>query len=306
MQASFFRSRSGVAGSQTSDNSAVDPAEIPVLSAPTEPVAVPEAQVASSSAATSAPSQRPRTGSAHSSFQIRTKIQIHEAETPEVFGHLYASVERQVAAVGGRLWRDNSLMRAGAGPSCVLGVTSAIGGEGKTTVALHLALNAARNTFKSVCLIDLSLGENDLCRRLGVDSAGGGVMDALENPDEAAPTLPLVQMIGSDGLVILPAGKSPINGAKVARSPRVAELIRAVRQMFDVVIVDLPAVQSDNTLPIAAHLDGLVMVVCAGATPKNVINGALDSVGRERVLGVVLNRTTSSVPTWLRKRLGRA
>lgn len=304
MQASFFRSHSGVDGSKTPSNGTVDPVDSPVLSPVTEPVA-PNDPPTPTSSATSAPSQRPRTGGRRSAFQIRTKIQIHEAETPAVFGHLFASVEQQVAVVGGRLWPDNGPVRAGVGPSSVLGVTSAIGGEGKTTVALHLALNAARNTFKSVCLIDLSLGENDLCRRLGVDSAGGGVMDALENPDEAAPTLPLVQLVGSDGLVILPAGKAPVNGAKAARSPRVAELIQAVRQMFDVVIVDLPAVQSDNTLPIAAHLDGVLMVVCAGATPKHLVNSALDSVGRERVLGVVLNRTTSSVPAWLRKRLGR-
>jgi Mrp family chromosome partitioning ATPase len=233
-------------------------------------------------------------------FQLCTRLQANNSQTPEVFSHLYASVERQIARASDSPVNPSQRIRS----SFVLGVTSAIGGEGKTTVALHLAMSAAHDTFKTVCLIDLSMGEDDLCRRLGVHpSDSGGVVDILEKMDNIVPALPLVQMVGTDELIIMPAGKVPDNRAKVARSPRVAELIAAAARMFDVVIVDLPSVESDNALPIAAHLDGVLMVVCAGATPRHQINDALDRIGRARVLGVVLNRASLCIPVWLQKRL---
>lgn len=224
-------------------------------------------------------------------LRLRTEIQPRQGDIPAVFAHLYASVERHGE-------------RMPSGRATVLGVTSAVGGEGKTTVALHLARNAARDSFGSVCLIDLGLGESGLCRRLGVSAPGEGVIDLLENVDGPAPELPLVQLLGADALILMPAGKAAANPARTARSPRMAELIAAARRMFDVVIVDLPPVESGNAIPITAHLDGVLMVVCAGATPGHRVNRALDQIGRERVLGVVLNRMTSSLPARLRKMLG--
>jgi Mrp family chromosome partitioning ATPase len=71
------------------------------------------------------------------------------------------------------------------------------------------------------------------------------------------------------------------------------------------VIVDMPAVLTGNALPIAAHLDRIMMVVTAGVTPKDVVNDALDRIGRKRTLGVILNRIKPSAPTWLQRRLSR-
>ena len=225
-------------------------------------------------------------------------IQIRLEKSPVAFSHLYAALERRVAGTSDTDV-DASQMLGGDRPY-VLGVTSAVVGEGKTTVALHLAMNAARNTFSRVCLIDLGLGDDDLCRRLGVRTGDEGVVNILEGTGQ---TLPTLQLAGCDNLVIMPAGKEPENPARSARSGRVGEVIEAARNLFDTVIVDLPAVSTDNVLPLARHMDGVLMVARAGATPNDVINDALNYVGRNRVLGVVLNRVRSSSPNWLRKRL---
>lgn len=228
-------------------------------------------------------------------------VNLQVEKTPTEFSHLYASLERQIAGIG-----DVTLLSGetlGAERPYVLGITSAVVGEGKTTVALHLAMTIARDTFKRVCLIDMSLGKGDLATRLGVPSRGEGVIPVLEDNDNVVPTL---QLAGCDNLVIIPAGKAPANAARLARSPRVAQLIVSARMAFDVVIVDMPAVASDNALPLTRHMDGMVVVARVGATPRDVVAQALDALGREKVIGVTLNRVKSSVPSWLRKRAAKA
>ena len=228
-------------------------------------------------------------------------INLRVEKTPVEFSHLYASLERQIAGVG-----DVTLISGetlGADRPYVLGITSAVVGEGKTTVALHLALTIARDTFKRVCLIDMSLGQGDLATRIGVPARGEGVIPVLEDSANVVPTL---QIAGADNLVVIPAGKSPANAARLARSPRVAQLILSARMAFDVVIVDMPAVASDNALPLTRHMDGLLVVARAGVTPRDVVAQALDALGRDKVIGVTLNRIKSAGPSWLRKRLQKA
>ena len=229
---------------------------------------------------------------------LAAPVELRVGRTPVEFSHLYASLERQVSGIGDiTLITDDTL---GAERPYVLGVCSAVRGEGKTTTALHLAMTISRDTYKRVCLIDLSLGEDDLGARLGVAPGSSGLVGALEDADNVVPTL---QLAGCDNLVVIPSGRAPRNAAKLARSPRVAKMLISARHSFDVVIVDMPAVSSDNALPLSRHVDGLMMVTRAGATPSDVVASAIDMLGRDKVVGVVLNRTRSSVPDWLRKRL---
>jgi protein-tyrosine kinase len=219
-------------------------------------------------------------------------------KTPAEFSHLYAALERQIAGVG-----DVTLLSGetlGSDRPYVLGITSALVGEGKTTVALHLAMTIARDTYKRVCLIDLSLGKGELASRLGVPQRGEGVIPVLEDDSHVVPTL---QLAGVDNLVIIPAGKLPANAPRLVRSPRVGQLIMSARTAFDVVIIDMPAVATDHALPLTRHMDGLLMVARAGVTPRDVVSQGLDALGRDKVIGVTLNRIQTAGPAWLRKRM---
>jgi Mrp family chromosome partitioning ATPase len=221
--------------------------------------------------------------------------------TPSEFTHLYAALERQVAGIGDiTLLTGESL---GAERPYVLGICSSVRGEGKTTVALHLAMTIARDTFKRVCLIDLSLSGDSMAKRLGLSTNNAGLIPVLEDADNVIPTL---QVGGYENLVIIPAGRSPKNAQKMARSPRVAQMIISTRHTFDVVVVDMPAVASDNALPLARHMDGVVMVARAGATPSDVVARGIDTIGRDRVVGLVMNRMQSSMPVWLQRYFSRA
>ena len=228
-------------------------------------------------------------------------VSVRMEKTPPAFASLYAALERQMALADARPLMG--VRRAGREAPYVLGVTSAVPGEGKTTTALHLALTAARNTFKRVCLVDLSMGPGDLARRLGITSAGRGLIGVLEDKETVVPTLQLAEC---DNLVVIPAGTEPTNPAKLARSPRIAQLLASARATFDVVIVDLPAASSENILPLAAHADSLLVVTRSGVTPRDVVAQAVETLGKDRVIGVTLNGFQSSCPAWLQSRFGRA
>jgi protein-tyrosine kinase len=201
----------------------------------------------------------------------------------------------------------------------VLGVTSALEGEGKTTTALHLALAMAQNSFKRICLMDFSLdsdGRGDIGDRLGLypkeasefDPAQEGetkpqpcgIIDILE---ERATALSSFQMADPQNLTVVPAGKGARRPARIARSPRVKQIISSARHAFDVIIIDLPAVSTENAVPLARHMDGIMIVVHSGATPRDIVQRAVEVLGRDKVVGVAMNRHTSHIPEWLAKLL---
>ncbi|HEV8573173.1 MAG TPA: CpsD/CapB family tyrosine-protein kinase [Dehalococcoidia bacterium] len=213
---------------------------------------------------------------------------------------LYAALENRLPAWIENMWGSEE---GEVAPAYALGITSAIAGEGKSTIALHLALHVARNTSKKVCLIDLSLSDDALSRFLGVPSPRPGLTSLLVEHGQRASAL---QVSGDDGPVIMLAGGPPANPSRIARSRRVCELIIAARQAFDLVLVELPAVLTGNALPLSLQMDGLVMVTRAGATPDHVVQRAIGQVSQTQMLGVVLNGVKSSSPKWLQRRfLGR-
>jgi Mrp family chromosome partitioning ATPase len=218
--------------------------------------------------------------------------------------HLWAAIERHVTQAASR--PDVVTELPISAPPFVLGVTSAVLGEGKTTVAMNLAESASRNTWYRVCLLDLGLDGDEISMRHGIESDGTGAIDLLE---ESAPgkftsqSLPTYWLEDRAGLTVLPAGKQPSNAARTARSPHLAPLIECLREKFDLIIVDLPAVSTDNALALTAAMDGIVVVARAGATPAEVVGEAVNKIGRESVIGVVLNRVKFAGPSWMKRLL---
>jgi protein-tyrosine kinase len=165
-------------------------------------------------------------------------------------------------------------------------VASALAEEGKTLTATNLALTLSESYRKRVLLIDADL------RRPGVNLAFGiakqaGLSEALAA--EVPGKLAIIQL--SPNLAVLPAGhpnQDPMHGLT---SLRMSQILDEASEMFDWVIIDSPPV---GILPdaklLARMVDNVVFVVAAGATPHGAIQRAVDALGRDRVLGVVLNR----------------
>jgi len=236
------------------------------------------------------------------------------APTPPEFLHLYSALENNgLSNEAPTSVAFNGLAQDGLSQDrpFILGVSSAVPGEGKTTTATHLALTMALNSYKRICLMDFSLSEyayGDIAQRLGLysstpdldDSQRAGIIDVLE---ERAQTLPTFQMSEPNNLTVVPRGGVSKRPARIARSPRIKQLLSSARHAFDVIIIDLPAVSTENALPLSKHCDGVLLVVQSGVTPRDIVQRAIDVLGKDRVVGVALNRQRSSVPEWLARLL---
>lgn len=209
-------------------------------------------------------------------------------------------LERLHTAVEARL----ADLSAEAGPDApegayVVGITSAVAGEGKTTVALALAATVSRNSEQRVCLVDFGLTEPNLWQNLSLPMGKTGLLDVLDGRTEEPDT---VRVSDHPDFVIVPAGRNTRHPAKMARSSRFASFIDLARRHFDLVIVDLPAVASNNVQPITKYVDALVMVAYSGVTPKQVTRQAISTLDPAKLLGVVLNRVQAPVTQKLWKR----
>jgi len=167
-------------------------------------------------------------------------------------------------------------------------VTSALPGEGKSTVAANLAGTLAANGAH-VILVDGDLRRPTVADSTGVDGAVG-LTDVLAGRLEITDALRRVQ--GVPNLLVLPAGTLPPNPSELAGSERMHKLLADLAK-HAIVIIDAPpllAVTDGAVLTRAA--DGALIVVSAGHTSYDTVDDAVAVLEKihGHVLGVVLNR----------------
>jgi protein-tyrosine kinase len=99
----------------------------------------------------------------------------------------------------------------------------------------------------------------------------------------------------SPRLTLLPAGRPNPDPIGILTSPAMRELVKNAGNGFDWVIVDTPPVGllTDANL-LARMVDAVIMVVAVGKVPYKIVQRAADAVGRDRIMGVVLNRAAGS------------
>ena len=172
----------------------------------------------------------------------------------------------------------------------VIGLTSSLPKEGKSTTAASLALTMARANAK-VILLDFDLRNPTLSRMLA-PTAEGGLFEVL-----SAKT-PLADVIWKDsttGLPFLPAViKSEfIQSNEIMAAHATRALLHKLREQYDYVVVDLPPLAPVVDTRATTHLiDSYLFVVEWGSTKRDVVEHALSRAPgvREQVLGAVLNK----------------
>jgi protein-tyrosine kinase len=210
----------------------------------------------------------------------------------------YANGKALVTEEYARLHAD--IERAASPARCfVVGITSAVYGEGKTTVALNLAGTIAQNSQARVTLVDFNMRNWDMQTRLNL-SQTTGLVDVLEGAEDDLSII--IQKTELENLTVIPSGRAAANPARLVRSPRLVEVMNTLRMSNDFVVLDMaPVLPVADTKTVAKLLDGVVMVVRAGVTPREIVARAIESVGSDKVLGVVLNGVESAMPKWLQK-----
>jgi tyrosine-protein kinase Etk/Wzc len=177
-----------------------------------------------------------------------------------------------------------------ANPIRVVLVTSALPGDGKTTVATNLALTMA-SEGKRVLLIDADLRGGRVDAMLGLPlSAGLG--DVLRSQQAFEAAVMKVPAGGGREVHVLPRGTAKADPAALLASDKPRELLARARELYDMVILDTPPVNAvaDAAL-LSRQCDGVLVVARAGVTARDALAFAMEQlrIVHAPVIGAVLN-----------------
>ncbi len=208
------------------------------------------------------------------------------------------------------LFRDlytRVVLNTGLQGGSVVGVTSAIEGEGKTTIASRLAVTIAADGLftqsehqqERILLVECNRG-----RALGRE------FEVLETPgllnylrhecslDEA------IRQTSTPRLSILPLGGPAHYFPILVRSAAMPKVLPLFREQFAMVILDLPPMLATTDTHVLVELaDQVLLVIRSGATSMKLARQALGEIDAQKLLGVVLNDRKSDLPDWLDHRL---
>ncbi len=166
-------------------------------------------------------------------------------------------------------------------------VTSALAGEGKSTVSSHLAAALAEMGV-SVLIIDCDLRRGKIHRLFDVKRTPGlaNVLAGFADINSA------VQKTAVENLYVLPSGVVPPNPAELLASSRMQQLVDEFSKSFDYIILDTSPVNVvSDALPLSTLVDGVVLVVRQNYTDKGALDRCIASLefAEAKVLGMVFN-----------------
>lgn len=174
-------------------------------------------------------------------------------------------------------------------------VTSSHRGEGKSTISSHLALTVARFKGKKSLIVDADLRRPRLHDIFKVPKEPG-LFECLEgklDPLDAVKDTPV------ENLKVIPAGGRVASPAHLFEGDILSEIFKKIRFYFDIVIVDsAPVIPVSDPMLISSEVDGVLLVLLAGKTPRNVATRARDILidANANLLGVVVNNLSEVLP----------
>ncbi len=192
-----------------------------------------------------------------------------------------------------KILRSNILYPVAGNPPRSILVTSSEPEEGKTFVAANLAISIALNVNKHVLLIDADLRRPQLHTRFGFDHPPG-LSNYLE---DGRPLASLLLKTRVDKLTLLPGGPPPANPSELISSERMANLLAEVTARYSdrLIVIDAPPpALTAETSVLARQVEGILVVIRFGKTSKEGLSGVIESVGKQKILGTMINYMESS------------
>jgi capsular exopolysaccharide synthesis family protein len=167
-------------------------------------------------------------------------------------------------------------------------ITSPQKGEGKSLTAANLALTIAQELHHNVVLVEADLRKPSLLQMFGLPP-GPGLADYLAG---ATDLTSVMKFLPDYHLTVIPGGTAPTNPAELLGSTAMRRTLDQLRTRFDRVILDTPPILPlADVAVLAPMVDGALLVVRAGMTPRPAIENALRAFDTSRLLGVVLNES---------------
>jgi capsular exopolysaccharide synthesis family protein len=200
------------------------------------------------------------------------------------------------------LYTSVMLSRPGNGPQVLL-VVSSFPGEGKTTVAVNLAMAMAQHG--TTCLVDADLRRGRVAAALGVPNSLG-LTDVLNGSSELDRVL--VHIPNLPNLTVLPAHAGSAKAGQLVCSERMAAVLADLRKEFQFIVVDsAPILPFADGRALSNRADGLIFVGRSGITTREVIQRSLEMLGEVHaapVLQFVLNAADLDAPQYRYYRYG--
>jgi exopolysaccharide/PEP-CTERM locus tyrosine autokinase len=178
-------------------------------------------------------------------------------------------------------------LRLSRPPRTIL-VTSATAGEGKTLIAANLAAGIAYDLNAYALLVECDLRKPSLGQWFSLNN-GYGLADYLIGKKEI-PELLLKTEVAK--LKVLPAGTMQDNPAELIGSAKMEALIQEFKSRYNdlYIILDSPPLLSTAEPEVLSKfVDGILIVVRAGVTAREILKQAISSLEKEKILGFVLN-----------------
>lgn len=173
----------------------------------------------------------------------------------------------------------------------IIGVTSSMRGEGKSTTAVNLAYVFAEKGSK-VLLIDGDLRIPSVAKKLQIDSTPG-LADLLRGKSKECFAF---QNYLLDNWFILPSGDIPPNPSELLGSGRMENVLNQLKEVFDYIIIDLPPVNLvSDAVSISRLISGMIVVIREEYTEKKELEKCFRQLqlSNVKVLGCVMNEAKS-------------
>lgn len=165
-------------------------------------------------------------------------------------------------------------------------ITSPLPQDGKSTIALNLATALAERGKRKVVLIEADLHHPTLTGTLGLDIQSG-LADCLE--DNVHP-ISVLRRIEPLGWYLLSAGEVRSHPTELLQTEALANVLQQLSVHFDWVLIDSPPVAPlTDAVLLARQANATLLIAREGQTPRAAIERSIALIGRQRILGVVLN-----------------
>lgn len=182
----------------------------------------------------------------------------------------------------------------------VIGISSALSGEGKSLTAINLAYTLSQLN-KKVILIDCDMRRPTLAEKLGI-SKTPGLSSFLSGQCDLNTMLQACNLKGDEeSFAVITAGQNPPNPVELLSSARMEAALNAFRKHYDYVILDLPPVgEVTDAMAVAKKTDGILLVVRQNFCDRIVLADAVRQFEfiDSKILGVVMNCTVESGRTY--------